>query len=79
MDYWEVQNQSKCGFVEEGTCIQTPRSSGKPESPLHILQLRTTVLEMAVMGQLGINGNAKMVKGKKKTQPHQGKNLQWSD
>lgn len=52
------------------------RAMASQSPPSIILQLRITVLEMAVMGQLGINGNAKIVKGKKKNKPCQGKNLQ---
>lgn len=52
------------------------RAMASQSPPSIILQLRITVLEMAVMGQLGINGKAKIVKGKKKNKPCQGKNLQ---
>lgn len=30
------------------------RAGGKPDTPLHILQQRIIILEMAVIGQLGI-------------------------
>lgn len=82
MDYWEVQKQSQCGFVEEVTRRNThPNTTELWQARVPPLYSSTqnTVLEMAVMGQLGINGKAKIVKGKKKNKPCQGKNLQWPD
>lgn len=55
MDSWAVKKQPKSSFVEEVTRKNLHHRAVASQSPhLHILQLRITILEMAVMAHWGI-------------------------